>query len=163
MSVQPKPTHSEYGSVKVRVSSEVSPRPCLSFCSYKHRFFILLSKIQLHVIASSLNSIHMRILDRPSPLSREPMATGSRITRQNPSSPRNKVAAACTCLRKPGSVPCRRHGYALPTEDKTKRTVQGYEEVLKRALTPPSAHRTISFRWWNFRPTPSRLSTMSTA
>ncbi|PIA40771.1 hypothetical protein AQUCO_02400083v1 [Aquilegia coerulea] len=33
-------------------------------------------------------------------------------------------------------------------------------ELLKRALAPP-VHRS-SQRWWNFRPTPSRLSRMST-
>ncbi|KAL5730155.1 hypothetical protein ACHQM5_003013 [Ranunculus cassubicifolius] len=36
------------------------------------------------------------------------------------------------------------------------------KELLKRALAPP-VHRSITtFRWWNFTPSPSRLSRMST-
>ncbi|OWM81397.1 uncharacterized protein LOC116189746 [Punica granatum] len=38
----------------------------------------------------------------------------------------------------------------------------GQREILRRALTLPPRRR-ISFRRPNFRPTPSRLSTMSTA
>ncbi|KAL5730154.1 hypothetical protein ACHQM5_003012 [Ranunculus cassubicifolius] len=34
------------------------------------------------------------------------------------------------------------------------------KEVLKRALAPP-VRRSNNQRWWNFRPSPSRLSRMS--
>lgn len=35
------------------------------------------------------------------------------------------------------------------------------EVLIKKALTPPK--RRLTLRWWNFRPTPSRLSNMSMA
>ncbi|KAK4744299.1 hypothetical protein SAY87_010611 [Trapa incisa] len=38
----------------------------------------------------------------------------------------------------------------------------GQKEILRRALMSP-ARRRFSLRWLNFRPTPSRLSSMSTA
>ncbi|XP_030549802.1 uncharacterized protein LOC115754779 [Rhodamnia argentea] len=67
---------------------------------------------------------------------------------------------ACTCSRNPGSVQCGRHGYVVPDEKAVKRN-QASKEVLRRALAPPA--RRFSLRRWSFRPTPSRLSTMSTA
>ncbi|OAY54940.1 uncharacterized protein LOC110612112 [Manihot esculenta] len=66
---------------------------------------------------------------------------------------------ACTCSNRPGSVRCSRHGYIVPG-DKLKRR-QANKEIIRRALTPPN--RKLTLRWWNFRPTPSRLSNMSTA
>ncbi|KAI3809949.1 hypothetical protein L1987_19553 [Smallanthus sonchifolius] len=33
------------------------------------------------------------------------------------------------------------------------------KEIIRRALTPPA--RKLTRRWWDFRPTPSRLSVMS--
>ncbi|KAL0406835.1 UNVERIFIED_CONTAM: hypothetical protein Slati_3997400 [Sesamum latifolium] len=39
------------------------------------------------------------------------------------------------------------------------RARQGSKEVVRRALTPPC--QKPRWRWWNFRPTPSRLSNMS--
>ncbi|KAK4387045.1 hypothetical protein Sango_2575100 [Sesamum angolense] len=41
------------------------------------------------------------------------------------------------------------------------RARQGSKEVVRRALTPPC--QKPRWRWWNFRPTLSRLSNMSTA
>ncbi|XP_041028992.1 uncharacterized protein LOC121268796 [Juglans microcarpa x Juglans regia] len=68
--------------------------------------------------------------------------------------------SGCTCSNHPGSVRCTRHGYAVP--ETTSRRRYGSKEVLvRRALTPPT--RRLSLRWWNFRPTPSRLSNMSVA
>uniref|UniRef100_A0A5B7BRU3 Uncharacterized protein n=1 Tax=Davidia involucrata TaxID=16924 RepID=A0A5B7BRU3_DAVIN len=52
-----------------------------------------------------------------------------------------------------------RHKEAPPL-DKLRRCC-GSKEILRRALTP--SRRTTTWRWWNFRPTPSRLSNMSTA
>ncbi|CAI9772753.1 unnamed protein product [Fraxinus pennsylvanica] len=46
---------------------------------------------------------------------------------------------------------------ALPSDRLRRR--QGNREIIRRALAPP-CHRP-SWRWWNFRPTPSRLSKMS--
>lgn len=66
---------------------------------------------------------------------------------------------ACTCLNKPGSVRCARHGYVVPGERLKKRL--GSKEILRRALTPPP--KRLGLRWLNFKPTPSRLSIMSMA
>ncbi|KAJ4726259.1 hypothetical protein OWV82_005001 [Melia azedarach] len=71
------------------------------------------------------------------------------------SSPRAR--SVCTCSNHPGSTRCSRHGYLVPRE----RSKNGNKEVIKRALTP--TNRRLSLRWWNFRPTPSRLSNMSMA
>ncbi|XP_030442306.1 uncharacterized protein LOC115664519 [Syzygium oleosum] len=73
-------------------------------------------------------------------------------------SPRRRPA--CTCSRNPGSVQCGRHGYVVPDERAVTRN-QANKEILRRALTPPA--RRFSLRRWSFRPTPSRLSAMSTA
>ncbi|CAK9183050.1 unnamed protein product [Ilex paraguariensis] len=51
------------------------------------------------------------------------------------------------------------HGLATPSFK--LRRHQAKKEILRRALTPPV--RTPSWRWWNFRPLPSRLSNMSMA
>uniref|UniRef100_A0A1J3IH19 Uncharacterized protein n=1 Tax=Noccaea caerulescens TaxID=107243 RepID=A0A1J3IH19_NOCCA len=70
---------------------------------------------------------------------------------------------ACTCSGRPGSARCLRHGYMVPSREKLmRRASDGNREILKRALTPP-IHRQMSKRWWNFRPTPSRLCNMSSA
>ncbi|EEF29697.1 uncharacterized protein LOC8268674 [Ricinus communis] len=74
------------------------------------------------------------------------------------SSPRPR--STCTCSNRPGSVRCSKHGYVLPS-DKLRRHHQASREILRRALAPPN--RKMSLRWWNFRPTPSRLSNMSMA
>ncbi|XP_022735571.1 uncharacterized protein LOC111288890 [Durio zibethinus] len=66
----------------------------------------------------------------------------------------------CTCSNHPGSAPCSRHGYMIPGE-KNMRRYSANKEILMRALTPPN--RKMTLRWWNFRPTPSRLSNMSMA
>ncbi|KAL2473201.1 uncharacterized protein Fot_48937 [Forsythia ovata] len=49
------------------------------------------------------------------------------------------------------------HEATLPSN--RLRRQQANKEIIRRALTPP-CHRP-SWRWWNFRPTPSRLSKMS--
>ncbi|KAJ7948610.1 hypothetical protein O6P43_029060, partial [Quillaja saponaria] len=77
-----------------------------------------------------------------------------------PMSPRLPSRPACTCSNRPGSVQCMRHGYALPGE-RFRRNNTSNKEVLRRALTPPT--RPLSLRWWNFQPSPSRLSNMSVA
>ncbi|XVE80196.1 hypothetical protein DITRI_Ditri14bG0120200 [Diplodiscus trichospermus] len=68
-----------------------------------------------------------------------------------------KVRQRCTCSNRPGSAPCRWHGYMVPRQN--MRRYGANKEILRRALTPPN--RKMTFRWWNFRPTPSRLSNMS--
>ncbi|XP_050219229.1 uncharacterized protein LOC126669726 [Mercurialis annua] len=70
-----------------------------------------------------------------------------------------RARSICTCSNKPGSVRCSKHGYVVPNDKMRKH--QASKEILRRALTPP--HRKMSLRWWNFRPTPSRLSNMSMA
>ncbi|XVF70357.1 hypothetical protein PTKIN_Ptkin11bG0155600 [Pterospermum kingtungense] len=65
----------------------------------------------------------------------------------------------CTCSGHPGSAPCSRHGYMLPRRNMKRDSAN--KEILRRALTPPN--RKMTLRWWNFRPTPSRLSNMSMA
>ncbi|PON81870.1 hypothetical protein TorRG33x02_223860 [Trema orientale] len=50
------------------------------------------------------------------------------------------------------SIRCRRRGHGTPAAG---------EVLIQRALTPPK--RRLTLRWWNFRPTPSRLSSMSMA
>ncbi|OMP04624.1 hypothetical protein COLO4_09450 [Corchorus olitorius] len=42
-----------------------------------------------------------------------------------------------------------------------RKSYSANKEILRRALTPPN--RKMTLRWWNFRPTPSRLSNMSMA
>ncbi|GMJ13904.1 hypothetical protein like AT3G15518 [Hibiscus trionum] len=73
------------------------------------------------------------------------------------SSPRARPR--CTCLNQPGSAPCSRHGYLVPRRN-TRRS-SGNKEMIRRAITPPN--RKMTLRWWNFKPTPSRLSNMSMA
>ncbi|XP_061373860.1 uncharacterized protein LOC133316155 [Gastrolobium bilobum] len=73
-------------------------------------------------------------------------------------SPRSRPA--CACSNRPGSVRCTRCGYVVPGE--RLKMPQGNKELLRRALTPPPTRR-IGLRWLNFRPTPSRLSSMSMA
>ncbi|KAK8622759.1 hypothetical protein V6N13_117661 [Hibiscus sabdariffa] len=65
----------------------------------------------------------------------------------------------CTCLNRPGSAPCSRHGYMVPKQN--MRRYGANKEILRRALAPPN--RKMRLRWWNFKPTPSRLSNMSMA
>ncbi|KAJ4847797.1 hypothetical protein Tsubulata_009928 [Turnera subulata] len=69
--------------------------------------------------------------------------------------------SSCTCSNRPGSARCSRHGYAIPAAEKLSRKYSANREILRRALTPPS--RRITLRWFNFQPTPSRLSNMSMA
>uniref|UniRef100_A0A2P2L064 Uncharacterized protein n=1 Tax=Rhizophora mucronata TaxID=61149 RepID=A0A2P2L064_RHIMU len=87
--------------------------------------------------------------------------SGSRIRGNNhhvaTSSPRPR--SICTCSNCPGSVKCRRHGYAVPSDKLRRRHAN--KEILRRALTPPN--RGLTCRCWNFRPIPSRLSNMSMA
>uniref|UniRef100_A0A7C9D832 Uncharacterized protein n=2 Tax=Opuntia streptacantha TaxID=393608 RepID=A0A7C9D832_OPUST len=49
----------------------------------------------------------------------------------------------------------------LSTGDKLRRQQMMKEILIRRALSPPP--RRFTLRWRNFRPTPSRLSAMSTA
>ncbi|KAK8579203.1 hypothetical protein V6N13_142418 [Hibiscus sabdariffa] len=89
---------------------------------------------------------------------------GSETTEESLSRRRSYMASArprprCTCMNQPGSAPCSRHGYLVPRQN-TKRC-GGNKEIIRRAITPPN--RKMTLRWWNFRPTPSRLSNMSMA
>ncbi|XWS27972.1 hypothetical protein CRYUN_Cryun25bG0026100 [Craigia yunnanensis] len=70
------------------------------------------------------------------------------------SAPRSRPR--CTCSNHPGSSPCNRHGYMVPRQN--MRRYSANKEILRRALTPPN--RKMTLRWWNFKPTPSRLSNM---
>ncbi|KAK8706162.1 hypothetical protein V6N13_049737 [Hibiscus sabdariffa] len=83
---------------------------------------------------------------------------GRRKTYMTPSSSGRRPR--CTCLSRPGLAPCRRHGYMLPKQ--SMRRYGANKEVLRRALAPPP-NRKMTVRWWNFKPTPSRLSNMSMA
>ncbi|KAJ6423361.1 hypothetical protein OIU84_024328 [Salix udensis] len=67
--------------------------------------------------------------------------------------------STCTCSNRPGSVRCSEHGYLVPS-DRLRRH-QANREILRRALAPPN--RRLTLRWFNFQPTPSRLSNMSMA
>ncbi|KAI5571613.1 hypothetical protein POPTR_011G123600v4 [Populus trichocarpa] len=92
---------------------------------------------------------------------RQALGEGSRVRRNNqvvsiPPRPRS----TCTCSNRPGSVRCSKHGYMVPG-DKLIRRHQANKELLRRALAPPN--RRLTLRWFNFRPTPSRLSNMSMA
>uniref|UniRef100_A0A6N2L815 Uncharacterized protein n=1 Tax=Salix viminalis TaxID=40686 RepID=A0A6N2L815_SALVM len=62
-------------------------------------------------------------------------------------------------LEPAGSVRCSKHGYLVPS-DRLRRH-QANREILRRALAPPN--RRLTLRWFNFQPTPSRLSNMSMA
>ncbi|KAF8026154.1 hypothetical protein BT93_F2842 [Corymbia citriodora subsp. variegata] len=86
---------------------------------------------------------------------------GRRCALPAAAAPPRRRPPACTCARSPGSVPCVRHGYVVPHDDRAAKRNQANREILRRALTPPA--RRFSLRRWSFRPTPSRLSTMSTA
>ncbi|GMI63673.1 hypothetical protein like AT3G15518 [Hibiscus trionum] len=98
----------------------------------------------------------------------ETPGTAGGATEENWSHGRNYMAAVssssprprrCTCLNQPGSAPCSSHGYMLPRQ--SMRRFSGNKEIIRRAITPPN--RKMTLRWWNFRPTPSRLSNMSVA
>lgn len=96
---------------------------------------------------------------RPYMAARDTVASLARSRRSSSisvasSSPRPQQAG-CTCSNHPGSTRCSRHGYLVPKE----RSKNGNKEIIRRALAP--ANRRLSLRWWNFRPTPSRLSNMS--
>ncbi|KAK8691271.1 hypothetical protein V6N13_074787 [Hibiscus sabdariffa] len=88
-------------------------------------------------------------------------ATGESLSRRRSymasASPRPRPR--CTCMNQPGSAPCSRHGYLVPRQN--TRRCGGNKEIIRRAITPPN--RKMTLRWWNFRPTPSRLSNMSMA
>lgn len=73
----------------------------------------------------------------------------------------SRSGVGCTCSSQPGGTRCRRHGYMVPSNERLMRRSHGSKEILRRALSPPN--RRLSLRWWNFRPTPSRLSNMSMA
>ncbi|KAL5737960.1 hypothetical protein ACOSP7_030721 [Xanthoceras sorbifolium] len=73
---------------------------------------------------------------------------------------KSRTGFMCTCSNRPGSNKCSLHGYLVPRQ-KLKSLSGGNKEVINRALSP--SNRRLSLRWWNFRPTPSRLSIMSTA
>ncbi|KAK4771173.1 hypothetical protein SAY87_031705 [Trapa incisa] len=83
-----------------------------------------------------------RLQSRP-PLSRD-MAAAGRTGRSSNSAARNRWAA--------------------PVEvGNTQKGSYGQREMLRRALTPTPSRQRAGLRRWNFRPTPSRLSTMSMA
>lgn len=75
------------------------------------------------------------------------------------SSPRTRMT--CTCGNRPGLNRCNRHGFAVPGGEKWRRNYAN-KEILRRALRTGQT-RGLSLRWWNFQPTPSRLSNMSMA
>ncbi|KAM1057439.1 hypothetical protein EV2_031617 [Malus domestica] len=77
------------------------------------------------------------------------------------SSPRPRKQV-CTCSNRPGLNRCSRHGYAMPPGGEKWRRNYANKEVLRRALRP-TPNRSLSLRWWNFQPMPSRLSNMSMA
>ncbi|KAL9346009.1 hypothetical protein Peur_060862 [Populus x canadensis] len=94
---------------------------------------------------------------------RQALGEGSRVRRINNqvvSIPPRPRSSTCTCSNRPGSVRCSKHGYMVPG-DKLIRRHQANKEILRRALAPPN--RRLTLRWFNFRPTPSRLSNMSMA
>ncbi|KAK2639152.1 hypothetical protein Ddye_026947 [Dipteronia dyeriana] len=72
---------------------------------------------------------------------------------------KSRSGFVCTCSNNPGSNKCSLHGYLVPRQK--LKTLSGNKEIIRRALTP--SNRRLTLRFWNFRPTPSRLSIMSTA
>ncbi|KAK4840089.1 hypothetical protein QYF36_027331 [Acer negundo] len=72
---------------------------------------------------------------------------------------KSRSGFVCTCSNNPGSNKCSFHGYLVPRQK--LKTLSGNKEIIRRALTP--SNRRLTLRFWNFRPTPSRLSIMSTA
>ncbi|KAM1857591.1 hypothetical protein ACFX14_007684 [Malus domestica] len=77
------------------------------------------------------------------------------------SSPRPRKQV-CTCSNRPGLKRCSRHQYAVPPGGKKGMRNYGNKEILRRALRS-TPNRSLSLPWWNFQPTPSRLSNMSMA
>ncbi|KAI3457493.1 hypothetical protein Pfo_014156 [Paulownia fortunei] len=61
----------------------------------------------------------------------------------------------------PGSRSVGGHRYEVAAPENRLRRRQASKEIVRRALTPPSQRP--SWRWRNFRPTPSRFSSMSVA
>ncbi|KAL9366474.1 hypothetical protein Peur_037673 [Populus x canadensis] len=101
-----------------------------------------------------------QIRGRLQPPARQSLGEGNRVRKNNQVasiSPRPR--STCTCSNRPGSVRCSKHGYLVPS-DKLRRN-QANTEILRRALAPPN--RRLTLRWFNFQPTPSRLSNMSMA
>lgn len=115
------------------------------------------------------NSHHYKQLGGSFP-ARPPLSTGNKaegISNNNRglrhgymvSSPRPRLA--CTCGNRPGLNRCNRHGFAVPGGEKWRRNYAN-KEILRRALGSAPT-RSLSLRWWNFQPKPSRLSNMSMA
>ncbi|KAF8413936.1 hypothetical protein HHK36_001932 [Tetracentron sinense] len=75
------------------------------------------------------------------------------------SSSRTSPRLTCSQTDHPRSFNCSRRELEVPGKELRRRRAD--RVILRRALTPP-VHRP-SQRWWNFRPTPSRLSNMSMA
>ncbi|KAJ6966507.1 hypothetical protein NC652_004151 [Populus alba x Populus x berolinensis] len=83
---------------------------------------------------------------RLQPPARQSLGEGNRVRRNN---------QEASISPRPRST----HGYLVPS-DKLRRN-QANTEILRRALAPPN--RRLTLRWFNFQPTPSRLSNMSMA
>ncbi|KAJ0548133.1 hypothetical protein HanIR_Chr08g0380131 [Helianthus annuus] len=53
------------------------------------------------------------------------------------------------------------YAFSVPARMITRTNKMATKVMVRRALTPPA--RRLSWRWFDFRPTPSRLSVMSMA
>ncbi|KAK8643846.1 hypothetical protein V6N13_013123 [Hibiscus sabdariffa] len=113
--------------------------------------------------------MHLTLFEKQATKGLETPGTDGGVTEENWRRRRNYMALSssfssprphrCTCLNQPGSAPCIRHGYMLPRQNMRRNS--GNKEIIRRAIAPPN--RKMTLRWWNFRPTPSRLSNMSMA
>ncbi|KAH7860162.1 hypothetical protein Vadar_010086 [Vaccinium darrowii] len=75
----------------------------------------------------------------------------------SPPRPQHMYTRSSSC----NSRPVRGIRHEIPLPGNRLRRHRANKEILRRALTPPV--RRQSGRWWNFRPTPSRLCNMSMA
>ncbi|KAL0443502.1 UNVERIFIED_CONTAM: hypothetical protein Slati_2072900 [Sesamum latifolium] len=66
-----------------------------------------------------------------------------------------------SCAYRVSTVPGSRYRFEMAVPENRLRRRQASKEIVRRALTPPCQRP--SWRWRNFRPTPSRFSIISTA
>jgi hypothetical protein len=164
-----------YGIMRKSLRTALSRHASLHFCikSFQHVINQLWqrnsshSQLKIIPLSLSLSAHKMESMSQKQARgrlqlpTRQALGEGSRVRRNNqvvPIPPRPR--STCTCSNRPGSVRCSKHGYMVPG-DKLIRRHQANKELLRRALAPPN--RRLTLRWFNFRPTPSRLSNMSMA
>ncbi|GFZ04826.1 hypothetical protein Acr_17g0003980 [Actinidia rufa] len=103
-------------------------------------------------------------LGRPQVQAKPSSTTGhrtptSRIGRSNSMASSPRPQRTYTRSSSCNSRSVRSGHHEIPVPKNKSRRCGAQREILRRALTPPI--RRQSRRWWDFRPTPSRLSNMS--